>query len=302
MTDRLLMLAALAVLGLLAACDSVDAGEFKEEYVVEAYLVANEPLGTVRLSRTAPLDVDFDATALAVSNAQVAVEALAPDGSVTARYVYAEVDTIPGLYRAVRGSIAEPLRTYRLDVTTPDGSAIGGETTVPGAFEVLAVNADTLVYQGGTQLEIVVTRSQFPGRDQTYFTVVTTAAEVREDLLVPFAASLFEEADDLTLEDLETSGSPPFNEGNFDINPDNTLTIAYPWFGVAFYGLNHISLNAVDDNLYDFLRSGSIQQGGSTFSPGEIPDVITRLDGAVGIFGSYARVQVDLFVVPRPEL
>ena len=40
---------------------------------------------------------------------------------------------------------------------------------------------------------------------------------------------------------------------------------------IIFYGPNRIFANALDDNLYDYIRSQSIQQGGSTFSPGEIP-------------------------------
>ena len=58
--------------------------------------------------------------------------------------------------------------------------------------------------------------------------------------------------------------------------------------------------NAIDDNLYDFVRSQIIQQGGSTFAPGEIPNILERVNGAHGVFGSYARVSFDLFV-KRPE-
>ena len=104
----------------------------------------------------------------------------------------------------------------------------------------------------------------------------------------------------MTLEDLRVGGSPILNEENYDVNPDGTLTIKYPWLAITFYGPNRIFANALDDNLYDYIRSQSIQQGGSTFSPGEIPNPLENVEGAHGVFGSYARISFDLFVL-RPE-
>jgi hypothetical protein len=284
----------------LAACDVTDAGEFEEEFVVESYLVAGEPLPEVRLTRTAPVNTTYDATERAVREAEVEVQLLDEGGDVATRYGYGEVSGRPGVYAPLAPEAVAPLRSYRLDVTTPDGSRITGTTVVPDTFAILSVSADTVVYQSPQQLEVIISRSQFPGRDQTYFNIVTEALDVEADRLVPLAAEVYDGGDgDVTLEDLRLNGSPPFNEANFEINPDNTITLRYPWLGVTFYGPNRISINALGDNLYDFLRSATVQQGGSTFSPGEIPDVITRLDGALGVFGSLARVQVEAVVEPR---
>jgi hypothetical protein len=283
----------------LAACDVTDAGEFEEEFVVESYLVAGEPLPEVRLTRTAPVNTTYDATAQAVQEAEVEVQLLDEGGDVATRYGYSEVSGRPGVYAPLAPEAVAPLRSYRLDVTTPDGSRITGTTVVPDTFSILSVSADTVIYQSPQQLEVVISRSQFPGRDQTYFNIVTEALDVQADRLVPLAAEVYDGGDgDVTLEDLRINGSPPFNEANFEINPDDTITLRYPWLGVTFYGPNRISVNALGDNLYDFLRSATVQQGGSTFSPGEIPDVITRLDGALGVFGSLARVQVEAVVAP----
>ncbi len=283
----------------LAACDSVDPSTFEEQYIVEAYLIANEPLQQVRLSTTAALDANYDFNAFSVRNAQVQVQLLTEAGQVETAYDFAEVDTLPGVYVPLQEPLVQPLRRYRLQITTATGGAISGDTFVPGAFEILNDPAASLVYQGSAQLEFIVTRSSFPGRDQAYFTVVTEALDPQVDQLVPFASALYDDGEGEDLDSFIITGSPPFNEANFDLNPDNTLTIRYPWLGISFYGPNRIRLNAIDDNLYDFLRSVSIQQGGSTFSPGEIPDIINRLDGAIGVFGSYARVVYDLNVVPQ---
>ena len=57
--------------------------------------------------------------------------------------------------------------------------------------------------------------------------------------------------------------------------------------------------SAVDDNLFDFIRSQSVQQGGSTLAPGEIPNVLDHIEGGTGIFGSLARVSHETFVRPN---
>jgi hypothetical protein len=88
---------------------------------------------------------------------------------------------------------------------------------------------------------------------------------------------------------LRITNSPIINEGNYDINQDGTLTIRLPWIAVAFFGENRLTASALDDNLYDFIRTQTVQQGGSTLSPGEIPNVIERIEGGTGVFGSFAR-------------
>ena len=284
---------------LLAACDSTGAGDFEEEYVLEGYLIAGEPFEPVRLSRTAPLGQPYDFTALALRDADVRLSLLRDDGSVEARYRFLEAPDSLGVYFPEDSTLlAQPLRRYRLDVTVPGtGDQISASTVVPDTFRLVEATLDEVVYQSSEQLELTVTRSRSPGRDQNYYIFVTEAFDVRVEQLTPFAAAFFEDQEDeLTLEDLRVGGSPILNERNYDLNPDGTLTIRYPWLAITFYGPNRLIANALDDNLYDFIRSQSVQQGGSTFSPGEIPNPLERVVGARGVFGSYARTSFELFV------
>jgi hypothetical protein len=117
----------------------------------------------------------------------------------------------------------------------------------------------------------------------------------RPEQLTPFVNDfLIDDEDDL--EDFRVSESPLINEGNFDVNQDGTLTIKYPWIALIFFGPNRISVNAADDNIFDFVRSRDIQTRGSTLSPGEILAIVDHVEGGTGIFGSYARVNLDSFV------
>jgi hypothetical protein len=85
------------------------------------------------------------------------------------------------------------------------------------------------------------------------------------------------------------------------VNADGTLTLQLPWLAVAFYGRNRTTANAIDDNLYDFVRTQSAQQRGGGFTPGSIPNVIEHVEGGTGVFGSIARQSYDVTVL-RPEI
>ncbi len=120
--------------------------------------------------------------------------------------------------------------------------------------------------------------------------------------LTPFYAQLLEDSDtpeeDLFLFSNNSSGI--LNEGNFEPNDDGSITIQYPWVGIAFFGENQIVANTIDDNVYDFVRSQQVQLGGSTLSPGEIQNVIYHIDGGIGVFGSLASDTVKT-TVRRPS-
>ncbi len=285
----------------LASCDSVETGTTGAEYVVESILIAGEPLPPVRLSRTAAINSAYDFGRLAVSDADVSVDLLEGSQAAVSTIEYAESPDSAGVYFPVDSSLAAaPLGTYRLSIRVPSSDeTISGTTTVPDTFRVISGNQQTAVYQSTEQLELTMTRSRSVGQSQTYFIVLTEALEPDPDQLTPLAADILEnEIGGADLESLVVSASPIFNEENYDVNPDGTLSLRFPWIGINFYGPNRIGINALDDNAYDFFRSQSVQQGGSTLSPGEIPNPLENIQGAHGVFGSYARANYDLLVLP----
>lgn len=285
----------LASVILVSSCDLVDPAIHEEQIVVESYQVANYQLQPVRLTRTAALNADYDPLELAVSDAVVQIHLLGTDGSIEKSYRLREQSHEKGFYVPTTTDRVLPARTYELDVTLPDqNTRITSRTIVPDTFRIVNTNADTVTYQGSRQLEVTVTRSNYPNR-QTVFIFTTEALEPHPTRLTPLARHLFEE-EEVSIEELRTSSAPPLNESNYIQNSDGTLTLRMPWLMISFYGPQRVTANAIDDNMYDFLRSWQIQQGGSTLSPGEIPNVIDHVDGGTGIFGSYATVFYDFFV------
>ena len=280
---------------ILNNCDVNDATGFQQEYVVESYLFAREPLPELRLSKTVPFGEAYFFNEQAVGNAQVSVSRLDENGTVEESYAYREIDR--GVYMPESNDIVLPLHTYLLEIEIPDenSSRLSSTTFVPDSFSIVAANADTVVFQSTAQLEIDVTRSFVPTR-QSVFVFSIEAQDVRFENFTPFYQDIFDEDED-DVEDFRVNESPLINEGNYDENPDGTLTIKLPWLAVAFYGNNDITLFAVDDNMFDFISSQNLQAEPSTLSPGEIPAVIDPIEGGTGIFGSYARVKTSVHIL-----
>jgi len=295
----LTFLSAAALLG-MTACDSAGPEPFQREILVESYQEAGEPLNPIRLSRTVPLDSSYRPEDLAVRGASVTVERLADDGSVAERFPYAPARDSAGLYlpdpTTADTPRVQPLRTYRLVAEIPDGPTVRATTTVPDTFRIVSINRDTARYQADDQIEITVTPTQVPGRDQSFYIFSTESLEPTEDNLTPLVREFFEDDDELTLEDLRITSSPVLNEASYDTNADGTISIRLPWIAVAFYGPNRARAQALDDNLYDFQRSQSAQGGGAGFSPGTIPNIIERVENGTGVFGSYAATDTTVFI------
>lgn len=293
------MLAAASLIIFSTGCDSVDSGQLESDVVVELVLIADEPLPQLRLSRTAGLNEEIDFSELAIRNADVQISRR--DSTQSPVRMEERADSVGIYHPVIEDYIVQPGGIYDLTIRIPgDAKEISSTTTVPGRFYLITASLDTVIYQSDDRLLLTITKSSHPNRDLNYFIFLTEALDVRAEQLVPLARDIIDTDDDTTLEDFRVNGSPLVSSGNFDVNPDGTITIQYPWIGVIFYGPNRLSLNAVDDNLYDLLRSQSIQQGGSTFATGEIPNPIENLGGAHGIFGSMART-THIFEVLRPD-
>jgi hypothetical protein len=279
------------------ACDWVTPVQFSPEYVVESYQIANEPLQPVWLSRTLAIDGIYRIDSLAVRGAQVRVLLLDSQGKPEEAYDFEELTDVPGCYvpaLAYRNVYVQPLRTYRLEARMPDGTLLTAETLVPDTFRIVGANLEAVRYQSEVRLELRITRSVYPGRQAVYI-ITTEALEPVEANLTPIGRALYEDST-FTLEELRVINSNILNESNYTAQPDGTLLLRVPWLAIVFYGPNRITLNALDNNLYDLIRTQSVQQGGSTLSPGEIPPVLEHVRGGRGVFGSYARVQYTVVI------
>lgn len=320
---RLPPLAALAALSLgplaLAACDGAGDVVFTPEVVVEAYQVTGEELAPVRITRTSPVGARYDPDANAIPGATVRVELLTDAGVVETTYAYRQRAPFDGWYDPPGPAPRVlPLRRYRLVADVPGApGTVTAETLVPGDFRLVSASADTVTYPSGGfgstdgQLTFVVTRPAYPTRQAVFvFTTENLTPNPTLADLVPFLRAFADrngdgvldadepdaEGDEPTIADFKLASSPLLNQANYETADAGTLRIRLPWIAVVILGANRITASAVDDNLYDFLRSQAVQQGGSTLAPGEIPNVIDHVENGTGVFGSYSRVAREVFV------
>jgi len=282
----------------ITGCESLSQDEYEEFFVIESYAVAGRPLPSITIKRTGEATELFDDEALRVNDATVQLVRLDENDNVVQEFEYI-LDGDKGVYSANNQTeVVQAGGTYQFIAEVPGADEqIRATTIVPDSFDIISEIPVQLVYQGEEQLEITITNTT-PEFRQNVFVFSTVAQEPLEENLTPFYKASFDD-DNIDLDDVIINSSGLINEGSFDINPDNTITLRFPWLGVAFYGENVVVIDSVDENLFDLVRSQEVQLGGSTLSPGEIPNVLYNTEGAIGIFGSMATDTVSTrFVRP----
>lgn len=303
---RISIFAALLVT-VVTGCDTTAPSDHEPEIVVEAYLVAGESLPPVWVSLTEDVDTVYDGTDLAVEDAEVRVDLLSEGGGVESSWTYVRGFGSAGRYVAAENAEILAGRQYRLRIDVDGFDPVTSVVRVPGAFDLLSVSNETIEYQDPAQVEFTVTRSLYEER-QSIFIFSIVAEDPSIEALTPlYRQIIYDIGPDESIEgrDLDPdemneiliNTSPPINEGNYEANTDGTLTVGLPWFAVAFYGRTEIVMYAVDDNLYDFLRYAQVQQGGSTLSPGEIPNVRDNVEGGRGVFAAMAKVSAAVDIL-----
>ncbi len=267
------------------SCEFYEQDEYKEYYVIESYLVANDTLPEVRLSTTSPIREEYIFEDVALSGAEVEIQLLNSDSTIAESYSY--IQEKAGIYKPNTPIIVQDTTLYRLHVETSNGDIITATTFVPEDFETINKDEveDHYLYQSEQQIEVDTTPSSYITDRQTFYIFTVNASNPILDNMTPFYKDLvLNQGNDI--ENYYVNSSGIINEGNYEKNSDGTITLKVPWLAISFFGPNVIIANAIDDNMYDFLRSQDVQTGGSTLSPGEIQNIRYNVNGGIGIFGS----------------
>lgn len=285
----------------ISGCELYPQDEYQEYYVVECYLIAENYLPRVYLSTTAPISALYKFEDFAVTGASVKIELLSEIDHTQVEETFDYTLDKAGIYSPRSNHIVLPTRTYRLSISKTSNTEninIEGVTTVPDVFTIESDVPDSIVYQSQDQLEIEIKPNAITDQ-QKFFIFTTIALSPSVSNFTPIYADLYDAEVD-SVYDFEEISSGIVNESNFDVKPDGTITLRYPWIAVAFYENNQIVINIIDQNIYDFVRTQSVQLGGSTLSPGEIPNVKYNIDGGIGIFGSIAANKIQTYI-KRPQ-
>lgn len=284
--NRLSHISILLGLIIFTGCDVYQQDDYRELVVLEAYAIANRPLPDVRLSTTAPVNDEYSFADVAIDDATIAVSRLNNEGQPVEDFNYTRRAT--GTYSATdQSTLIEAGASYRIQVQFDSrDEQLTAETVIPRQFEILSDVNESYVYQSENQLEILLTATESNANQNVYvFNTITLEPDINN--LTPFYANAVEDGDS-DIDEFLNNSSGLINEGNFEINDDQTILLRFPWIGVAFFGENAVVINSVDSNLADLVRSEELQLGGSTLPPGEIPNLIYNVEGGIGVFGSIA--------------
>jgi hypothetical protein len=282
----------LLLLLILSSCNTMNQDDYAEQYVVESYLVADKPLPNVQLTTTVELNKVYNKLERGINDASITIFEYSPESN-TAENAFTYILSENGIYRPLsEDNIVKPKYRYDLQINiNRTGETIKASTIVPDTFRINKINATALVYQGAIQFELELTPSYFPGR-QGYYVFSTQTLDPENAEFTPFYGDLDDERSSFYV-----VSSGVINESSTGQNGNGFVNLTFPWIGVAFYGPNRIRASAIDDNLYDLIRSAGTQSGGGTQSPGEIENIISNVVGGIGVFGSYAEVTVDVEVL-----
>ncbi|MEO0559402.1 MAG: DUF4249 family protein [Bacteroidota bacterium] len=326
---RAVLFLSLLVLGSLAGCDTTTVGTGDEQVVVSASLIAGQPLTHVELSLTRPIDAFFDPEEARVTNAEVSISLLDASGSVEETTPYRYEGGQLSLYVPVSDipPIALAGRTYQLDVVIPGSPArrLTATTTIPEMIEVVEPPDALVEYQSGQGPAFVVSQSERDGEKVVFLISVRSEdpvdferVVVESDTLfrsvpesgfapVPFVVSFAncepDSNDQLLCEDdlsdFNGGSSPLINQESYIDLGNGSLQVNIPWLAFGFYGPADVNLVSLDAALIDYLETQTLQFAPTTLSPGEIPNIISNVDGGLGVFGSVSQVRVQTTVVPQ---
>ncbi len=300
--------AALALITLLVACAADrDPGELfgpaeANTLVVDARLLVGHSLPDLFVRRTLSPAVLYDRSTAAVTDATVKLT------SGDAVFEYRADPDSAGRYLPPPGTV-EPVTEYRLHVQTRGGTVTAMTTTparfsIPGAFlldeETLEVVRELRrfaelgagVYTA-PENQVVYTEGVLEAAVDNFDVPAYQVAVLSLDLDSDFVLEAdFLETDDY--DEFERYGSSPALEAR-----DGAVRL--PWFAITFGGRHLIRIYALDDNWFDYLRTGPEEAGGR-FVGGLIGDGFERpvfnIEGGIGFFGSAAVDSIGFFVHP----
>jgi hypothetical protein len=283
-TLRSVILAAaiLAAIVLYGCSEPTSPYEYRKEAVVNATLVAGQPIDTVMLAWTGQVDQYYSKSDLAIPGALVIVSEVG--GPFLDTLVYDPIN--PGRYHTADPSkIILPKHTYDLYIKTPDPDVrvITGRTSVPDTFSISYAtmhNGDTVRYD----LAAPVNTFQWTASRNFSVYLPTVSTLEQYPALIPKAYY-----DDTASVDFKR---PSFIVYRIGLPKDQTHS-DLPWVFLNYFGKTRFDVFAVDENCSDFLNQWMALQSG------ELKEIRYKLKGGIGLFASKVQAKngIEVYLV-----
>lgn len=268
----------ITLIGINGCSEPTYPSEYSNQIVVQGYLMANQPIDSIIVRRTARLEEYVSESSLAINGATVVI---------TGNDI---VDTLkampgnPGFYTSMRipQNIIKPKQTYTLFVRTPDDRTVTATTTVPDTFHIIGKEAfpQVLHYRKGpidnpTKLYTIDWTSSNTFSD--YITSVTSLDSLADQIPRDFGNN-------------DNNERKP-ERTSYGFNYIDMTHAEIPWFTFNYYGQHMLAILAIDKNYYDFIRQ---RNGGGT----DIKEIRYNVTGGLGVFGSAAMDSLHVLMLP----
>ncbi len=296
--------------------DSLYAPDAVGTLVIDAVLIVDQPLPSMRLSRTLAPNVPYTLEAAAEEGAMLVVT-LGPEG-LTTEVVY-EATATPGTYRPAGGAppVVLPGERYAVAVTTEAGEVLTAETTTPQNF---AINQWVLLANdGSTELRELKTFAELGDGvyshpdNQLVYPEGLLDGRYGSDSAAAYEAAGFQLAIFSLDPDAGFVIDPPFLEeedfAEFErqgsspaLNGEDGF-VRLPWFTIFYDGRYLYKAFVVDSNWFDLIRTIPEGGGGLGFggNVGEgVDPPLFHVNGGIGLFGSASVDSIGFFITPVP--
>lgn len=286
-----ILAASLLLVAVIGGCEDTPPNAYTAEYIVEGYLVVDEPIGGIRLTLSQSVADTFRAKNGIVSDADVRV--IAGGRAFLLQYSSGSSDSV-GSYTVADTSLkVEPNTLYTLEIRTKDGKVITAQTATPGRVSWVREPKDT----------VTIPPKSDPGflkPPDSLRLSWTDVAGVPEYLISVRALDTLDYGRYLP---------SPIEKANRRVDPDlddqfpryNDLTrwgflagLSTPivWSAFKWYGPQEVAIWAADDIMIKWFKM-TYWQGNPQYDPllGNV-----RGDG-IGVFASASVARKQMFVV-----
>ncbi len=292
-TTNLLKQLALALIGAIAAvlagCEDNSPNEYVPQYVIQGYLIVDEPIRALVLSRSQPVTDTFKVERGVVPDADARI--IVEGRTLQLRYRATE-QGIGEYYYPDTAELVKPGTRYTLEIRTSDGTTLTAQTLTPHRF----------AWAKPPIARVMIPKKTDPAymKPPDSLNLFWTAeAGVPEFLISVKALDTLGYGRYLSPETSEANERVDAELDKFDERHyDETLrwgflagtTSPVVWGAFKWYGPQEVTLYAGDRNLINWFKMTK-WAGNPQYNP-----ILGNVQGGIGIFASASTIRADYFL------
>jgi hypothetical protein len=256
-----------ALAGLCGCSEPSSPNDYSNQLVLNAYLFAGRSIDSVYVQRTAQILEQYTEDAVAIIGATVKISLMKATNPAAIETTYVLLGDPVRRGRYFSPATVLPKRTYSIEIHASGYPLVTGTTTVPDTFHLVSTLPSTILWNSDAPA-LQVEWSPSSGYSDYVASVTSLDADA------PYI-------DDFRSKNRNPDDPKP-QKTSFFFNIPQRNSLEFPWFMFRYLGRHSISVSAVDENYYDFLRQSMAAEGGS------LREIRYRLNGGIGVFASAA--------------